>query len=92
MPETSQDAFESLYPGKLPITPHELRKRSNSVNKNPMTPKTPLDSLIGAESNFWPLDVEKVNGKRKHEIGVCDVDSCCTVSEPYGYKRQISHR
>lgn len=83
MPETSQDAFESLYPGKLPITSDELRKRSNSVNKSPMIPTIPLYSLIGAESNFWPSDVENVNGK---------VDSCSTAPEPYGYKRESSHR
>lgn len=92
MPETSQDAFESLYPGKLPVSPDELRKRSNSVNKNPMIPTIPLESLIGAESNFWPLDIQKVNGKREHKISVCDVDSCYTAPEPYGYKRESTHR
>lgn len=92
MPETSQDAFESLYPGKLPITPNELRKRSNSLNKNQMIPTIPLDSLIGAESNSCSLGVEKVNGKREHEISVGDVDSCYTAPEPFGYKREISHR
>lgn len=92
MPETSQDAFESLYPAKVPITPDELRKRSNSVNnKNPMIPTIPFDSLIGAESNFWPLDDGKVNGQQEHKLS-CDVEQLSTAPEPYGYKREISHR
>lgn len=92
MPETSQDVFESLYPAKVPITPDELRKRSNSVNnKNLMIPTNPFDSSIGAESNFWPSDVGKVNGKREHKL-ICDVEQLSIAPEPYGYKREISHR
>lgn len=96
MPETSQDAFEALYPGKQHISVEELRKRSNSLNKK-MIPSVQIDNLIAAESNFWPSPVTavKVNGKRgprESRVSVGDVDSCYTAPEPYGYKREISHR
>lgn len=100
MPETSQDAFETKFPGnvKQPVTPEELRNRSNSLNKK----STLLDNtLIAAESNFWPLSTNTLGlprgsrGQREPKISVGDVDgidSCYTVPEPYGYKRESSHR
>lgn len=61
MPETSQDAFETLFPPKQPISAHELRERSNSMTKKrgQSNPKNSLkirvdNPLVAAESNFWP--------------------------------------
>lgn len=97
MPEISQDAFEALNPGSQPISADELRKRSNSVNKNPI-PSVQIDSLIGAESNFWPAMENKQNaiggrGPRESRVSVGEFDSCYTAPElPKGYKRESSHR
>lgn len=101
MPETSQDAFETMFPGnvKQPVPAHELRNRSNSVNKNSKPTNMLGDStLIAAESNFWPLSTDilgvprEMRGPRESRISVGDVDSCYTLPEPYGYKRESSHR
>lgn len=60
MPETSQDAFETLFPPKQPISAQELRERSNSLTKKQrQANKMPLEirvdnPLVAAESNFWP--------------------------------------
>lgn len=100
MPETSQDAFESLFPGKQPVSANELRIRSNSLNKNGKPIINVDKSLIGAESNFWPQPASNVSGlnigqrgPRESRISVGEVDSCYTAPEPYhGYKRESSHR
>lgn len=95
MPQTSQDAFETLNPGKQPISAAELRKRLNSDSKK-KSPFLQADNLIAAESNFWPSPtMDKVNGKndpRLSRISIGDFDSCITAPEPYGYKRESSHR
>lgn len=99
MPETSQDAFESLFPGKQPVSADELRKRSNSMNKS----KNPIiavnNPLVAAESNFWPQTSHTLGlngeqrGPRESRISVGDFDSCYTAPEPQiGYKRESSHR
>lgn len=59
MPETSQDAFETMFPAKQPVTAQELRERSNSLSKKRQLNKNPLEirvdnPLVAAESNFWP--------------------------------------
>lgn len=120
MPETSQDAFETLFPAKQPISAQELRQRSNSVNKNQKQRlnQKPLEirvdnPLVAAESNFWPptptdgasLSVAVAaaaaaaggggvlkGGGREARISVTELDSCYTIPEPVGYKRESSHR
>lgn len=120
MPETSQDAFETLFPVKQPITAEELRVRSNSMTKKrePLNQKQPLEirvdnPLVAAESNFfnfWPplpsdpasLTVAAAGsagggggakgGGREARISVGELDSCYTIPEPIGYKRESSHR
>lgn len=110
MPETSQDAFEALFPAKQPITAQELRERSNSLTKSQkkLNQKNSLEirvdnPLVAAESNFWPpipadpasltvaAAVAKAGG-REPRISVGELDSCYTVPEPVGYKRESSHR
>lgn len=99
MPETSQDAFEALFPGRQPVSADVLRKRSNSTNKKPN--KNNADALlVAAESNFWPQSPSNAfglnggqRGTRESRISVGEVDSCYTAPEPYmGYKRESSHR
>lgn len=112
MPETSQDAFETMFPPKQPITAQELRQRSNSLTKNQkkLNPKNSLEirvdnPLVAAESNFWPpmptdpasLAVAAAGGVakgggREPRISVSELDSCYTVPDPVGYKRESSHR
>lgn len=97
MPETSQDAFETLFPGRQPVSAQQLRDRSNSLSDKQRAKITLDNSLIAAESNFWPRsnDRNKMNagrGVRETRVSVGDVDSCYTAPEPYGYKREISHR
>lgn len=97
MPETSQDAFESMFPTKQPISVEELRKRSNSMKKSNKPIINVNDTLVAAESNFWPptnasgLSVGQ-RGPRESRVSVGDFDSCYTAPEPYGYKRESSHR
>lgn len=96
MPETSQDAFETMFPAKQPLSPEELRVRSNSIHSN--KPKIRIDNtLVAAESNFWPPSINASNlsgqrGPRESRVSVGDVDSCITAPEPIGYKRESSHR
>lgn len=82
MPETSQDAFEALFPGQQSVSVDELRKRSNP--------------LVGAESNFWPQNSLGIGqrGARESRVSVGEADSCYTAPEPHitGYKRESSHR
>lgn len=102
MPETSQDAFEALYPGKQPVSVDELRKRSNSVKKTDAPTINVDKTLVGAESRFWPQPTSGNSGfglssgqrgTRESRISVGEVDSCYTAPEPYhGYKRESSHR
>lgn len=90
MPETGQDAFESLFPAKQSVSVDELRKRSNSLNKNNNKPA--MVDMVAAESNFWPQPSIK-RGPRESRTSVGEVDSCYTAPEPYmGYKRESSHR
>lgn len=101
MPETSQDAFETLFPPKQPITAQELRKNSlakKQANNGAAAPEIRVDNpLVAAESNFWPqilsdsgLSVQR--GGRESRISVGELDSCYTIPEPIGYKRESSHR
>lgn len=115
MPETSQDAFETRFPAKQPVTAQELRERSNSLSKKRQLNKNPLEirvdnPLVAAESNFWPpnpTDAASLtlaaaaaavggraakSGGREARISVGELDSCITIPEPVGYKREISHR
>lgn len=100
MPETSQDAFEKMFPAKQPISPEELRNRSNSMNKG--QPMIRIDNtLVAAESNFWPpaaMNAPNYNigrGPREARVSVGDFDSCITGStdsQYHGYKRESRHR
>lgn len=92
MPETSQDAFEALYPTKQALSVEQLRIRSNSIKKQ-HPPALQIDGLIAAESNFWPTGSPS-NGKprREQKVSVTDFDSCITAPEIHGYKRESSHR
>lgn len=99
MPETSQDAFETMFPAKQPVSAQELRIRSNSVNKNNKPINFQIDNtLVAAESNFWPISASQLGvprgsrGPRESRVSVGDVDSCYTAPEPKGYKRESSHR
>lgn len=91
MPETSQDAYESLHPRKQPVSVQELRLRSNSIGANKLHPTIHIDDSVAIESNFlWPLDNRK---KRESRVSVSDMDSCITAPDViYGYKRESSHR
>lgn len=97
MPETSQDAFESINPRKQPVSVEEIRARSNSINRQPI-PAIQVDNLIAAESNFWPshaidTDENRRYVKRESRISTSEVDSCYTVPDTQkGYKRESSHR
>lgn len=113
MPQTAQDAFETMFPPKQPITAQELRERSNSLTKKQrQLKKNPLEilvdnPLVAAESNFWPpiptdeasLSVAgnsssglATGGGREARISVGELDSCYTIPEPIGYKRESRHR
>lgn len=101
MPETSQDAFEKLFPVKQPVSSEELRNRSNSMNKG--KPQIRVDNtLVAAESNFWPrtssIATDFIGGQREpreSRVSVSDFDSCITgsnESQYHGYKRESRHR
>lgn len=95
MPETSQDAFETMFPAKQPVTAQELRNRSNSLSKTNKLINIQMDNtLVAAESNFWPTSSNALGlrGPRESRVSVGDVDSCYTAPEPKGYKRESSHR
>lgn len=97
MPQTSQDAFETLFPGKQPVSVNDLRIRSNSLTKNNKQLRISLDNtLVAAESNFWPppADGSRPGQRipREPRVSVGDFDSCYSAPEVHGYKRAISHR
>lgn len=91
MPETSQDAYESLHPGKQPVSAAELRIRSNSIGKNKQHPATSVDGADTIDPNLlWPTDRRR---PRESRVSVSELDSCITAPEMnYGYKRESSHR
>lgn len=100
MPETSQDAFETLFPAKQPMSREELRNRSNSMNKGHPTIRVD-NRLVAAESNFWPptaMNAPNYNigrGPREARVSVGEFDSLITGStdaQYHGYKRKSSHR
>lgn len=88
MPETSQDAFETLYPCKSPFSIEELRLLSNSLDQKSTgfeSDKLSADSLI--------IPAMETRKPRVSRVSVTDLDSCITVPEKiYGYKRESSHR
>lgn len=94
MPETSQDAFETLHPGPIPITANELRQRSNST----ASATTALTTTTAA-TRYNPdsilmdnLNIDK-RQPRKSRISFSDIDSCIGGPDTiYGYKRESSHR
>lgn len=94
MPETSQDAFETLNPGKQSTSTQELRERKSSVNSKNGKPKVRVDPLVVAETNLWPSQLSAMGkkGPRGSRVSVGELDSCHTAPEPKGYKRAISHR
>lgn len=100
MPETSQDAFETLFPAKQAVSREELRNRSNSMNKGQPTIRID-NTLVAAESNFWPptaMNAPNYNigrGPREDRVSVGELDSCITGTTDthyHGYKRESSHR
>lgn len=84
-PETSQDAFESLFPSKQVMSTEEIRKRSNSMNKTNNPNISINNALVAAESNFWPQTANALElNSEQHGPGEQRVS--------VGYKREISHR
>lgn len=92
MPETSQDHYEALHPGKQPVSVEELRKRSNSLVQNKLTPTITVADPVAIESNFlWPT--AEPRRKRESRVSISDYDSCITAPDLIkGYKRESSHR
>lgn len=87
MPETSQDAFEALYPLKQPISAEELRLRPSSMNKNFINFEA---DALSADS--WVPSL-KARPPRVSRVSATDLDSCITVPDNiYSYKRESSHR
>lgn len=83
MPELSQDAFEVQFPHPPPISPEELRLRSNSLTKTNGPALLNIPSENGCLSN------------RKKKLSEGDFDSFHMVGPSelaYGYKRESSHR
>lgn len=90
MPETSQDAYESLYPKKQSVSVEELRLRSNSIGKHKSHPVIRVDDPVVESNFFWPTDTRR---PRESRVSVSELDSCITAPEViYGYKRESSHR
>lgn len=85
MPETSQDAYETLFPSKQPITAQNLREG----NKNQRQPNAV--SLTAAAAAAAASSGKKCGG-HEARISVGDLDSCHTIPDPVGYKRESSHR
>lgn len=95
MPETSQDAFETKFPPKQPMSAEQIRIRSNSIKNRPTICVD--NTLVAAESNFWPPSTNASGSSgqrspRESRVSVGDDDSCYTAPEPIGYKRESSHR
>lgn len=96
MPETSQDAFETLHPGPIPITANELRQRSNSTASatTALTTTTAATRYINNPDSILMdnLNIDK-RQPRKSRISFSDIDSCIGGPDTiYGYKRESSHR
>lgn len=92
MPETSQDAYETLHPRKQPVSVEQLRMHLNSIGNNQQLRSTnTVDDSVAIESNFlWPTAKQK---PRESRVSVSDLDSCITAPELlHGYKRESSHR
>lgn len=87
MPETAQDAFETLHPARAPITADELRlQRSGSFGASSQSTNDP--DITQQQS----LNVDKRH-PRKSRISFTDLDSCIGGPDTiYGYKRESSHR
>ncbi|XP_055909648.1 cytosolic purine 5'-nucleotidase isoform X1 [Eupeodes corollae] len=100
MPEISQDNFEVLNPISQPVSPMELRARSNSTErKNSLRLNAPLEPTI-YENNPFVMNDDKnnirVSRSRTCTIGEQDMDSSFINGlqpDPFqGHKRELGHR
>lgn len=80
MPETSQDAFETLHPKQPQFSVEEIRARSNSFGSQ-RSASTSSDPNSTDNRNSLTKNDEK-----KPRINVAELEKI------YGYKREISHR
>lgn len=99
MPEISQDAFEILNPGLIPITPTELRSRSNSLAKNPSSPTSVVvaGELTTTATTPSHLTVSENFRDRSATIGENDMDQSIinglsALDVSHRYKRELDHR
>lgn len=103
MPQRSQDAYETLNPGAVPITPNELRSRSNSIGSksssavqtiqtSPRLSLTPSSEVKIIENPFDQRLRERTITAGEYDMDESIINGLSGLDGSHNYKRELDHR